>query len=101
MAWEPAYFENLIHSMKYQIFFNNVAFDENQKNILNVRKYNIYYLLGNCLKLKECNDFIYEFVDEFNAPHSLEYEYSKKYQMYYLTELIETVYKLSLVKKCI
>lgn len=98
-AWDNEYLDNLIHSMKYQCYFNNINFDERQLKQLesNNTKYSFNYLL-NYNKIIETNDYEKKFVDENNAPLSLEYEHSKKFQLFYISEFIENVYKLCLLE---
>lgn len=99
-AWMNEYHDNIVQSMKYQAFFTNAAFNEQQVRTLEQGKMTFTYLLS-YNRPQDCSDFYFKFIDDNNVPFSLEYDFSKKFQIQSIIELIENVYKLVVLKKCI
>ena len=98
-AWESEFIDNMILSLKFQAFLSNKKFEEKQlKQIETAGKYSYTYLFS-YNRPQECNDYNLNFVDENNAPFSMEYEHSKKSQIDHITELIGNIYKLCVIQK--
>jgi hypothetical protein len=99
MAWETEFIANIIPSMKYISFFNTKHLDD--RGISRLGKYINNYLIysNNTIKRTDICDILLRYVDENNSPFSLEYEFSKKFQIEYLKEVIHNVYKLVLLKR--
>jgi hypothetical protein len=102
-AWENIYSENLILSKKYAAFLPQEFFDDNQIGFLEQIglggfNYSYSYLTDwNQFFLRE----IYQrFIDHNNCPLSIENSFSKSFQIKYLTDIIQNIFKLSVLKNC-
>jgi hypothetical protein len=98
-AWESEWHLNLIQSMKFIGFMPSPLFDEKiyrQESTPGNSKINYPYILMHN-RILDCNDYQSKLLDENNAPFSIEYDHSNKIQMPSVIELIENVYKLSVL----
>lgn len=98
-AWETEGHLNLIQSMKFIGFMPTPLFDEKiyrQESTPGNQKINYPYVLMHN-RIIDCNDFQSKLLDENNAPFSIEYDHSNKNQMPSIIELIENVYKLTVL----
>ena len=99
IAWEMEYIGNIIQSMKYISFFNNKHFDEKSLSRLGRFSSNYIFHTSDTIKRIDCFDIKDKYLDENSSPYSLEYEYSKKFQIEYMTELIHNIYKIIFLTK--
>ena len=92
----------MILSKKYLAFFLNEFFDEHQHKLLDHisgGSYRYCYMTdrNGCFEFRE---IYHKFIDNYNCPLSIEYNYSKIFQMKYLIDAMENIFKLSFLKNC-
>jgi hypothetical protein len=85
--------------MKFMAFFPNKHIDEKIMSRLGHDRFIINFIFpkDNTVRLLDSYEISNKYFDENNAPLSLEYEYSKKGQVTYISKIIENVYKLVLL----
>jgi hypothetical protein len=85
--------------MKFMAFFPNKHIDEKLMLRLGQERFIINFIFSkeNVTRLMDSYEITNKYFDENNAPLSLEYEYSKKSQVTYFTQIIENVYKMVLL----
>jgi len=101
-AWENCFRENMILSKKYLGFFINEFFDDQQHKYLELLSggsYRYCYMTDR-LGSFELREIYHKFIDDLNCPFSIEYNYSKNFQMKFLTDVLLNVFKLSFLKDC-
>ncbi len=89
------YRDNIILSKKYLAFFLNEYFDEYQSKCLEQLSggtYRYCYLTdrNGCFELREMH---HKFIDNYNCPLSIEYNFSQAFQMKYLIDIVQNIFK--------